>query len=306
MEKNKNSSNLNIEYNCNTIRPTRSGSFDKDFVTFTPYQSRSSSKDRNNDPKTKILPTLSRKMSFSRRHSTLSFSGEHSVLPTSLTCSIKNTESSDDDVVNQLFDEPNQNITSELQIKLLQDYIDRCYIMTIMCDQSSNYYTRMKYLFQVPIIISSSTMTIVNSNTSINDNNIVNIFNIAINVLITVLIALQSTFMITEKSYQFKLNAAKFSKLEHFIENKMINSTPTTEFIENITLQYNSHIDDIDYVIPEYIKKDMRMKFEGKRRLPFMINLNEHYESNEPNCNYFINADLVGINNSTNEKNNKK
>ena len=199
-------------------------------------------------------------------------------------------------------DTDDTNITFALQTKLLEDYIDRCYIMTIMCDQCSNYYTRLKYMFQVPIIISSSTMTIVNSNTNIKNNYIVNIFNITINVLITVLIALQSTFMITEKAYQFKLNAAKFSKLEHFIENKIISLTPTTEFIENITLQYGSHMDDIDYVIPEYIKRDMRIKFEGKRRLPFMININEHNEHNEANetkCKYYVNADFVGISNNT-------
>jgi len=187
-------------------------------IVFSPSQSRSSSVEYVYDQNSKMnqlktnkkqQPPLSKMRVLSRKNSISSFSEEHSSSHPSLLCSLKpdqNIDSSDDDnIINQIFDDPvdnifiNKNKTSDLQTKLLEDYIDRCYIMTIMCDQSSNYYTRLKYLFQVPIIISSSTMTIVNSNNNINENHIVNIFNIAINVLITVLIALQSTFLIRFK-----------------------------------------------------------------------------------------------------------
>ena len=49
------------------------------------------------------------------------------------------------------------------QIKLLEGYRDKAYICNILCDVSFNYYSFIKTLINLPLILSSTIMTVLNS-----------------------------------------------------------------------------------------------------------------------------------------------
>ena len=53
-------------------------------------------------------------------------------------------------------------ITDE-QVKLLNAYRDKSYISNILCEQCSEFYSFLKSMVNIPLILSSSAMTILNS-----------------------------------------------------------------------------------------------------------------------------------------------
>ena len=59
---------------------------------------------------------------------------------------------------------------TEQQKKLLIDYQDRAFVNSILCENSSSYYSFLKNLFNVPLILCSSIMSIVNSSDITTDN----------------------------------------------------------------------------------------------------------------------------------------
>jgi hypothetical protein len=53
-------------------------------------------------------------------------------------------------------------LTNE-QIILLESYRDKAYVSNILCTETSNFYSFIKNLVNIPLILSSSIMTILNS-----------------------------------------------------------------------------------------------------------------------------------------------
>ena len=53
-------------------------------------------------------------------------------------------------------------ISSE-QIILLESYRDKAYITSILCSQSAEHFSFLRSIVNIPLILSSSTMTVLNS-----------------------------------------------------------------------------------------------------------------------------------------------
>ena len=60
-------------------------------------------------------------------------------------------------------------VTSE-QIKILEGYRDESYMTSILCSQSSEHFSFLRSTINIPLIVSSSTMTVLNSMSEGNDN----------------------------------------------------------------------------------------------------------------------------------------
>jgi hypothetical protein len=65
-------------------------------------------------------------------------------------------------------------------IKLLESYRDKAYITSILCDQSSEQFEFLRSIINIPLILSSSVMTVMNSMNDQNNNEI-KISNIVLN-----------------------------------------------------------------------------------------------------------------------------
>ena len=61
-------------------------------------------------------------------------------------------------------------ITNE-QIKLLESYRDKSYITSILCSQSAEHFSFLRSIVNIPLILSSSTMTVLNSMDEGGNNN---------------------------------------------------------------------------------------------------------------------------------------
>ncbi len=60
---------------------------------------------------------------------------------------------------------------SQEQIKLLESYRDKAYITSILCSQSVEHFSFLRSIINIPLILSSSTMTVLNSKDEGTNNN---------------------------------------------------------------------------------------------------------------------------------------
>ena len=100
---------------------------------------------------------------------------------------------------------------------ILQTYIDKSYITTLLCDLSYNHYNTIYNISLAPTILGSSILTILNSSEI--DASHMKIINISLNGLNTLILALMSSYKINDRINTFKTLKAKFNKLTHILES---------------------------------------------------------------------------------------
>jgi hypothetical protein len=181
-------------------------------------------------------------------------------------------------------------ITTE-QIQLLKIYQDKAYVSAILCDKSSNYYSLLKNIFNVPLILASSLMSILNSS-QIEENKLKYI-NIIVNALTALILSLANNFKFQERATNFKTQGNKFNKLVHSIEDNLVNelNNITTDTLRNFITTYDNINENVDFDFPYHIKQDVRRLFLNQRVLPNILNCERSGASplSTPN----LNSDVV-------------
>jgi hypothetical protein len=170
----------------------------------------------------------------------------------------------------------NTNLTI-YQKQLINDYLDKSFVMSILCEDTKNYYYNLKILFHLPIVLISSILCIINSasnNIPSNKHYILNIINIISNAIIAIFISLQSLYQIYDKYNQFQQVTNKFTKLEHYIETYVTNEPNkiNENFIHDIIKNYDNIIEDIDFTFPTFIKLKIKNKYSKNRTMPNILN----------------------------------
>ena len=102
-------------------------------------------------------------------------------------------------------------------IKLLESYRDKAYITSILCSQSQEHFSFLRSMVNLPIIITSSVMTVLNS---MSDNsNEMKYANIVLNTWTSLILSIIGNFKLTEQATNFKQIEIKMNKLTHKIED---------------------------------------------------------------------------------------
>lgn len=152
-------------------------------------------------------------------------------------------------------------------MELLQTYIDRCYISTVLCDLSLNWYNTIYNISLAPTILGSSLLTILNSSEI--PSHTMKIINITLNGLNTVILALMSTYKINDRINNFKTLKVKFNKLTHLMESiKNKNEEIDKSVISNLIEEYDKLYEDLIYPFPQRVKSKVIKTYGGKRTLP--------------------------------------
>jgi len=181
-------------------------------------------------------------------------------------------------------------ITTE-QIQLLKIYQDKAYVSAILCDKSSNYYSLLKNIFNVRLILASSLMSILNSS-QIEENKLKYI-NIIVNALTALILSLANNFKFQERATNFKTQGNKFNKLVHSIEDNLVNelNNITTDTLRNFITTYDNINENIDFDFPYHIKQNVRRFFLNQRVLPNILNCERSGAS--PLSTPKLNSDVV-------------
>jgi hypothetical protein len=163
-------------------------------------------------------------------------------------------------------------ISSE-QIKLLESYRDKAYITSILCSQSSEHFSFLRSIVNIPIILSSSTMTVLNSMDEGTNNNM-KYANIVLNAYTSLILSLVANFKLPEQATNFAQIQVKMNKLTHQIEDKLTIDLESCkiEDIRHFINEYDVLYEQLDYAFPNFIKNCVKKIYSGKKVLPNILN----------------------------------
>ena len=162
---------------------------------------------------------------------------------------------------------------SQEQIKLLQSYRDKSYVTSVLCSQSEEFYSFIRSLINVPLILSSSVMTILNSLNEANSNDM-KYANIALNAATATILSLIGNFKLTEKVTNYRTISFKMNKLCHQIEDKLTNDLENTnaDHIRHFINEYDNLSEQVDFPYPGFIKNRVTKTYQGQKTLPNVLN----------------------------------
>ncbi len=154
---------------------------------------------------------------------------------------------------------------------LLQEYRDKCFVYNILCEKSVEYFSLMKNIVSVPLIISSAIMTIMNSGSF--DPESMQIPNVCVNAFTTIIISFMNNFKLAEKCNTFRTLGLKYTKLLHYIEDKLnTDEVINGEDVREIVKEYDSLAEQNEFIVPSHIRNKVKKIYGGKRTLPNILN----------------------------------
>tara|TARA_B100000795_G_scaffold269488_1_gene259014 strand:- start:17 stop:658 length:642 start_codon:yes stop_codon:yes gene_type:complete len=175
---------------------------------------------------------------------------------------------------------PLDNSLKKAQIKLLQGYRDKSYVNALLCNKSNETYSFIKSLVNIPLILSSTILAILNSSTFDPQN--MKLPNVIINSITGLTLAMINNFKLSEKETNFKVVGIKMNKLCHHIEDILANERDSldTEQIRSFIKEYDSLLEQIDYSFPNHIQKKIATEMRKKKRvLPNSLNCVGDYDN---------------------------
>jgi hypothetical protein len=158
------------------------------------------------------------------------------------------------------------------QVKMLQDYRDKSYVMNVLLTRSYERYAFIKQITNIPLIISSSAMAIINSSSFTGEE--VKLPNIIINSLTALTISMIGNFQINQKEMLFQSLSSKFLKLTHQIEDDLTNNLDEIDKsdVKKYVDDYDALVESITYVIPSDIQDKVKKMYSSKKCLPAFLN----------------------------------
>lgn len=148
--------------------------------------------------------------------------------------------------------------------------LDKCEAMTLLCTNASSYWSFVKFCFNIPLVLTSSTMCIINSISE--DANTIKIPNIVVNAVSVLIMSLNNSIKPAEKFELFKKLSQQFMILSQEIEG--IDGDIPKDKIDLFMLKYDNLIQDCAFEeIPQKYKLLVANKYaEANRHVPIQIN----------------------------------
>ena len=158
------------------------------------------------------------------------------------------------------------------QIDLLFAYRDRSYVFASLCSSSYEFFSKLRSVMNIPLIVISSVMAILNSGSFSSEDMKLPI--IIINACTALILALISNFKLAEKDTEFKKVSIQMTKLCHKIEDDLNNNLRilTGENISNFIKEYDSIVENLDYTFPYFLKERCNKMYKNNRSLPSILN----------------------------------
>jgi len=139
--------------------------------------------------------------------------------------------------------------------------------MVLLCSKASGYWSMIKFFFNIPLVLTSSAMCIINSISE--DANEVKVPNIVVNAISVLIISLNNSIKASEKCDLFRRLSQQFLLLAGQIEND--NEITDSDF-QLISLKYENLINEVLFEeIPTRYKLQVAESFKN-RVVPLQLN----------------------------------
>ena len=149
----------------------------------------------------------------------------------------------------------------------IEKLLSKSEAMVLLCSKASGYWSMIKFVFNIPLVLTSSAMCIINSISE--DANEVKIPNIVVNAISVLIISLNNSIKDSEKCDLFRRLSQQFLLLAGQIEND--NEITDSEF-QLISLKYENLINDVLFEeIPQRYKLQVAESFKH-RTVPLQLN----------------------------------
>jgi hypothetical protein len=173
-----------------------------------------------------------------------------------------------------------------MSLNNLDLYKDYTYIMYIICDKSASFYSKIKNVVNIPIVICSTCLSILNGSEFDQDLEkilMVRYVSIGLNLLIALSIAILNLFKITEKEYAFKSQAMSFLKLYNKIDAETTKAKTLMSEIDVLSIvnEYNLLCEYVTFHIPSHIRKHIEKKYTGYK-FPFLLTNTKGKKTKKP------------------------
>ena len=175
---------------------------------------------------------------------------------------------------------------SERYNDILDQYCDKSFVYSVLCSKTSSFYNRWKYALQLPLIITSTVLTYVNSNQDDSMREHMKIVNPIFNLITAILLALNNMLKLESKANEMKNNSVKYQKLCHLIEQKLFEDSVNNDFINSVITQYDN-ISENCHEIPSHISKQVHNTYATKKHLPVVCNGVQKIQTNILNAPTF-------------------
>ena len=148
--------------------------------------------------------------------------------------------------------------------------LDKCESMTLLCTKASSHWSFVKFCFNIPLVLTSSTMCIINSISE--DANAIKIPNIIVNAVSVLIMSLTNSIKASEKFEIFKKLSQQFMLLSQEIE--ACDGTVSKETYNLLSLKYDNLIQDCSFEeIPVKYKIEVAKCFsDADRHIPIQLN----------------------------------
>ena len=149
----------------------------------------------------------------------------------------------------------------------IEKLLSKSEAMVLLCSKASGYWSMIKFAFNIPLVLTSSAMCIINSISE--DANEVKIPNIVVNAISVLIISLNNSIKASEKCDLFRRLSQQFLLLAGQIEND--NEITDSEF-QLISLKYENLINEVLFEeIPTRYKLQVAENFKN-RVVPIQLN----------------------------------
>lgn len=175
----------------------------------------------------------------------------------------------------------NTNKFPREHIELLQNIKDKAFVTSILCSKSCAFFSWIRTLINIPLILSSGAMTILNSMSDINTTEI-KYANIILNSCTVTILSLVGNFKLAERELSFRQAQIKMDKLYHHIEDKLLidPSNCTIGDVRDIIKEYVIIYEHLDYPIPEFIRKNCKIGTKTPPLVNVDLALYKNYNNN--------------------------
>lgn len=154
----------------------------------------------------------------------------------------------------------------------LQKLLDKSECLVLVCSSACNYWSFVKFLFSIPLVLTSSAMCIINSISE--DANAVKIPNIVVNAVSVLIVSLNNSIKASEKAEGFKKLSQQFMSLTQEIDAFDDENIITTDKYNMLVLKYDNLINDCSFEeIPTRYKMSASKAFySNNRSVPIQLN----------------------------------
>lgn len=152
----------------------------------------------------------------------------------------------------------------------IEKLLDKCESMTLLCTKASSHWSFVKFCFAIPLVLTSSTMCIINSISE--DANSIKIPNIIVNAVSVLIMSLTNSIKASEKFEIFKKLSQQFMLLSQEIE--ACDNNVSKETYNILSLKYDNLIQDCSFEeIPLKFKIEVAKCFnDADRYIPIQLN----------------------------------